>query len=202
MSGEKPRDLLWLERALTASGYLRIAGTDEAGRGCLAGPVFAAAVILPCGLVIPGVDDSKKLSPARREELYSRITGLAVAWSIASVGPEEIDRINIHRASLEAMRLAVEGLVPSPEFLLVDGRFSVRVRFPQRPVVGGDGLCQAVASASVLAKVSRDRWMRDAASRFPEFEFERHKGYGTVRHRELIRRYGPSPLHRKTFRFS
>ena len=200
-SGEK-RNLLQLERRLAAEGYRRVAGVDEAGRGCLAGPVFAAAVILPAGLVLPGVDDSKKLSPEKREECFSRISGIALAWSVALIGAGEIDRINIHRASLEAMRRAAEGLNPRPEFLLVDGRFPLSLRIPQRPVVHGDSLCQAVAAASILAKVSRDRWMREAACRYPEFGFDRHKGYGTAVHREAIRRHGLSPIHRRTFNFS
>jgi len=200
--GARRRDLLQLERALNDRGIVRIAGVDEAGRGCLAGPVFAAAVILPVGLFLPEVDDSKKLSPIKREELYQAITEVAVAWGVAAISPDVIDSVNIHHASLEAMRQAVAQLSPPPEFLLVDGRFPVPLLVPQRPIIRGDSSSQVIAAASILAKVSRDRWMWDAASEYPAFGFERHKGYGTPAHREAIRRLGPTPLHRRSFRLS
>jgi ribonuclease HII len=178
---------------------------DEAGRGCLAGPVFAAAVILPDGKVVPEVDDSKKLSPDVRERLFEVIRREAVAWSIASVGAEEIDRINIHHASLKAMRLAVESLSARPNYLLIDGKFTLAdslLFVPQEAVVGGDGLCQSIAAASILAKVARDRWITEEGRKYPGFRFAKHKGYGTAEHREEIRLHGLTPLHRRTFRSS
>ena len=205
-----PKDLLPLERSLHARGLRRIAGVDEAGRGCLAGPVFAAAVILPPGLILPEVDDSKKLPAPERERLFEEIRCHAVAWSVASVDAEEIDRINIHHASLKAMRLAVSTMSEWPEYLLIDGKFTLDVGaihesplrgLPQEAVVDGDALCQSIAAASILAKVSRDRWISEEGRKYPEYNFGRHKGYGTVEHREAIRRYGPTPLHRRSFRW-
>ncbi|HEX5037697.1 MAG TPA: ribonuclease HII [bacterium] len=199
-----PKDLLPLERSLHARGLRRIAGVDEAGRGCLAGPVFAAAVILPPGLILPEVDDSKKLPPPERDRLFEEIRRHAVAWSVASVDAEEIDRINIHHASLKAMKLAVSSMAAEPEYLLIDGKFTLSDAFfflPQEAVVDGDALCQSIAAASILAKVSRDRWISEEGRKYPEYNFGRHKGYGTVEHREAIRRYGPTPLHRRSFRW-
>lgn len=206
-----PKDLLPLERSLHARGILAVAGVDEAGRGCLAGPVFAAAVILPAGLVIPEVDDSKKLSPELRERLFEVIRREAVAWSVSSVEAEEIDRINIHHASLKAMRLAVASLSAHPEYLLIDGKFtldggtgaapSLRA-VPQEAIIDGDARSQTIAAASILAKVSRDRWITEEGRKYPGFRFAKHKGYGTAGHREEIRRHGLTPLHRRTFRSS
>lgn len=170
----------------------------------MAGPVFAASVILPVGLILPEVDDSKKLKADERERLFDEICRHAVAWSVASVDAEEIDRINIHHASLKAMKLAVSSLSAAPEYLLIDGKFTLADAFlflPQEAVVDGDALCQCIAAASILAKVSRDRWISEQVKNYPQFDFARHKGYGTSRHREEIKRHGPTPLHRRSFRW-
>lgn len=172
---------------------------DEAGRGCLAGPVFAAAVIFPLSLKISDIDDSKKLTPDARERLFDVILKNAISWSVASVDQDEIDRINIHRASLLAMGKAVSNLAPRPEFILVDGRFMIPDLFQQEVIIQGDGLSQSIAAASILAKVSRDRWISEESKKYPAFSFTKHKGYGTRRHFEEIRRNGITPLHRKTF---
>jgi len=186
---------------LIAKGICRIAGVDEVGRGCLAGPVFAAAVILPAGLHLSEVNDSKKLSPETRERLFECIRHEAVAWAVASVSSEEIDHINIHNASLKAMRLAVEGLATAPDYLLIDGKFSLVDMFlPQEAIIGGDGLSQSIAAASIMAKVTRDRWIAEEGKKYPDFGFAKHKGYGTAAHREAIRRHGLTPLHRRSFR--
>jgi len=195
-----PKDLLPLERALISRGLRAIAGVDEAGRGCLAGPVFAAAVVLPPGLILPEVDDSKKLAPDLRERLFAVICREAVAWSVASVDAAEIDRINIHHASLKAMRVAVASLSDSPDYLLIDGKFTLDGFRPQEAVVSGDARSQTIAAASILAKVSRDRWITEEGKKYPGFRFAKHKGYGTAEHREEIRRHGLTPLHRRTFR--
>ena len=176
-----------------------IAGVDEAGRGCLAGPVFAGAVILPAGFVHPDIDDSKKLTPKERERLFAEICKAALAWAVASVDAEEIDRINIHRASLKAMKMAVAQLNPNPEYLLVDGRFPIAQKLPQKAIVKGDQLSQTVAAASILAKVSRDRWIIEEGKKYPDYNFEQHKGYGTRDHFDAIRKHGLTPIHRKTF---
>jgi ribonuclease HII len=175
---------------------------DEAGRGCLAGPVFAGAVILPPRLMIPEIDDSKKLAPGVRERLFDVICREAIAWTVASVDAEEIDRVNIHHASLKAMRLAVESLSSRPEYLLVDGKFTLHLSIPQEAVVDGDARSQTIAAASILAKVSRDRWISEEGKKYPQSKFAKHKGYGTEEHREEIRRHGLTPLHRRSFKNS
>ncbi len=190
---------LWFESRLYQEGYRYIAGVDEVGRGCLAGPVFAAAVIFPRGFIIPGVDDSKKLSPSQREKLYPEIVKCAVAWSVARVEAAEIDTVNIHHASLRAMAKAVQQLMPLPEYVLIDGRFPLPMTLPQQPVIKGDCLSHSIAAASILAKVSRDRWMTELATQYPEFSFECHKGYGTKKHLAAIREHGLTPLHRRRF---
>ncbi len=195
-----PPDLLRLERKILQDGFSRIAGVDEVGRGCLAGPVFAASVIFPSHLILNGVDDSKKLSPSERDHWFEEILRVAVSWSVASVEASEIDTLNIHHASLKAMALAVRGLSVAPDFVLVDGRFPLAVNVAQRAVIGGDGLSQSVAAASILAKVSRDRWIAEEGRRYPGFSFARHKGYGTEAHRREIRKNGITPLHRRSFR--
>lgn len=177
---------------------------DEAGRGCLAGPVFAGAVILPPDLILPDIDDSKKLASALRERLFEEICRHAISWAVASVPADEIDRINIHRASLKAMQLAVAQLKPPPQFLLVDGRFPIPLggayrETKQKAIVRGDQRSQSVAAASILAKVSRDRWIEEESRKYPQFSFHVHKGYGTPGHFEEIRRHGLTPLHRKSF---
>lgn len=195
------KDLLLYENTLWAEGYTAIAGIDEAGRGPLAGSVYAAAVILPQGCRIEGLRDSKKLSEKKREALFDEIVERAVAYGIYAVDSARIDEINILEATFEAMRGAVDALTVRPDFVLIDGnRIKGFDDFTYQTIVGGDDLSQSIAAASVLAKVSRDRYMRQMAELYPLYEFEKHKAYGTVRHRELIAKYGPCPIHRKTFR--
>ena len=193
------KDLLQYEKSLFAKGLSRVGGVDEAGRGCLAGPVFAAAVVFPPDVFIPEVDDSKLLTPKTRERLFEIICKESIAWSVASVGAEEIDRINIHRASLKAMQLAVSQLKTNPDFLLVDGRYPLPEKLPQKAIIKGDRLSHTIAAASILAKVSRDRWMEQEAKKYPNFNFVQHKGYGTTEHFAEIKKNGLTPLHRKTF---
>jgi ribonuclease HII len=189
-----------LESALRARGLTKVAGVDEAGRGPLAGPVSAAAVILPPGWRCPGLDDSKKLTAAKRERLFEVITlDATVSWSLAYAEPEEIDRLNILRATHAAMARAVEGLKAAVDHCLIDG---LRVRdFPWRHdgIVKGDGKSLSIAAASIIAKVSRDRVMHQFAVEFPEYGFERHMGYGTKAHLEALRLHGPCRLHRRSF---
>ena len=195
------KDLLLYENTLWAEGYTAIAGIDEAGRGPLAGSVYAAAVILPQGCRIEGLRDSKKLSEKKREALFDEIVERAVAYGIYAVDSARIDEINILEATFEAMRGAVDALTVRPDFVLIDGnRIKGFDDFTYQTIVGGDDLSQSIAAASVLAKVSRDRFMRQMAELYPLYEFEKHKAYGTARHRELIAKYGPCPIHRKTFR--
>ncbi|MDR0935348.1 MAG: ribonuclease HII [Oscillospiraceae bacterium] len=175
----------------------KLAGTDEAGRGPLAGPVFAAAVILTAP--IAGLDDSKKLTAKRRELLYSTIVENAAAYAIASVSAAEVDEINILQASQLAMNRAIEALPIVPEFVLVDGNYTKSINYPCAAIVGGDGIYQCIAAASILAKVARDRYMTELALTYPQYAFEKHKGYGTKVHYERLREYGASPEHRKTF---
>lgn len=178
-----------------------VCGTDEAGRGPLAGPVCAAAVVLPEGLVIPGLDDSKKLSEKKREALFEVILREALAYGIAEASPEEIDEINILAASLLAMRRAVEQVCQTiaPGIVLVDGNRVTDFGVPCRSLVKGDGISPSVAAASVLAKVTRDRLMKELDREYPVYGFAKHKGYPTKEHRQAVRDYGPSPVHRKSF---
>jgi ribonuclease HII len=176
-----------------------VAGVDEVGRGPLAGPVVAAAVILPPGTLIPGADDSKALTPEKREELYRDIVRLALAWSWGLVQPRTIDRINILEASRLAMRRALAGLDPRPETVVVDGWSVPRLRFAQVALPGADATSLSVACASILAKVRRDRIMTRCSRKFPEYDFKSNKGYGTPAHLEVLDRVGPCPLHRKSF---
>jgi len=193
------RDRLYYERIFWDQGLDLVAGVDEVGRGCLAGPVVACAVILPKGLVIDGVRDSKALSPKKREQLFYELKDRAVAWSIKVVSPEEIDRINILQASLRAMSLAVEGLTPRPQAVLVDGNQPFQGFYLQKTIPKGDALSQSIAAASILAKVYRDRIMEGLHLQYPHYAFSRNKGYPTKEHREAIKRYGATPVHRKTF---
>ena len=181
-------------------GYSLIAGVDEAGRGPLAGPVFAAAVILPgeCGL--PLILDSKSFSPERRERLCRQIYSLAVSWKVAMVENSDIDRTNILQATLKAMSMALESLDPPPELALIDGNRSPGTGVPSRACVRGDRLSQSIGAASILAKTHRDLLMAEYHRLWPQYGFDRHKGYGTKAHREAIVRFGPCPIHRKTFR--
>lgn len=192
-----------LEYEAKAQGYQAICGCDEAGAGPLAGRVYAAAVILPDGLELPWLDDSKKVTEKRREMLYSQIIALAVAWSVAWLEPKEIDEIDILNSRIKAMQLAIDELEPKADFALVDGNRDhgsrCSIAASHKLVVKGDHLSMSIAAASILAKVSRDRYMVKMAELYPQYEFERHKGYGTRRHYELLREHGASPIHRRTF---
>lgn len=189
-----------LENALRRVGFVHVAGVDEVGRGCLAGPVMAAAVVLHPDRHIPGVCDSKLVPAAERERLYERILKHAVAWAVASADPTEIDRINIHQASLRAMQRAVLALVPLPDIVLVDAFRVPDLPMAQRGVPHGDRRCSAIAAASIVAKVTRDREMLDLHSRDPRYGFDRHKGYATADHLEAVVRFGYSEVHRRSFR--
>ena len=191
---------LWtLENEIYAGGVRLLCGVDEAGRGPLAGPVCAAAVILPRNCVIPGLNDSKKLTEKKREALYDVILESAVSCGIAFATVEEIEEHNILVATFMAMNRAIAQLAPRPELALIDGNRNTDIRLPSRCIVGGDGKCADIAAASVLAKVTRDRYMLQMAEQYPEYGFEKHKGYGTKAHYEAIRQYGPSPIHRPSF---
>jgi len=179
--------------------YVAICGVDEAGRGPLAGPVYAAAVILPRGFELPGLDDSKKLTEKKREKLFDLIRDNAVAYSIATASEKEIDEINILNATYLAMNRAIEGLSVKAEFALIDGNRSTGITLPNQTFVGGDGIYSCIAAASILAKVSRDRFMLEMAEKYPEYAFEKHKGYGTKLHYERLREHGPSEIHRLSF---
>lgn len=195
-----PQDLLCFERQLWKQGLYPVAGLDEVGRGCLAGPVVAAAVVLPMDVDLPGVTDSKALSPQHRRELDSFIRSSALSVSIAQVSPEEIDKINILQASLKAMALAVNGLSVRPRALLVDGNQPVPHTLPQKTVTRGDARSLSIAAASIVAKVYRDGLMEEMDRVYPGYQFARHKGYATALHREAIRRNGATPIHRRTFK--
>lgn len=188
-----------LEDAVYAQGYAAVCGCDEAGRGPLAGPVVAAAVILPRGCVIDGLNDSKKLSEKKREALFDVICEQALAFAIAEASPAEIDEINILNASMLAMRRAVENLSLCADFALIDGNTSRGFAIPTQTVVGGDAKSPSIAAASILAKVTRDRMCADMDAQYPMYGFAGHKGYPTKAHMDAVRAYGPSPIHRKTF---
>ena len=188
------------EQELTHKGFLRIAGIDEVGRGCLAGPVMAACVLLPRDSDIVGVRDSKQLSPAKREQLYHHIVKESVSWGVGRVEALEIDEINILQATKRAMAQALASLSFVPDCLVIDGKIELPVNIRQYPIVRGDECCYSIAAASIVAKVTRDRWMVEQARHYPQYLFERHKGYGTKDHLEALRTYGPTPLHRRTFR--
>ena len=194
-----PRCSFALEKAARSNGALRIAGLDEVGRGPLFGPVVAAAVILPESCRFRGLTDSKLLTENQRNELEPQIRLKAIAWAIAVVDAETIDRINIRQASLLAMRQAVEQLTLSPDFLLIDGRDSIDWPCPQQSVIHGDAISLSIAAASVLAKVHRDRLLVELDSQFPGYGLASHKGYGSREHLAALARLGPTPLHRKTF---
>jgi ribonuclease HII len=188
-----------LERAARDLGFLRIAGLDEVGRGPMFGPVVAAAVILPLGVRLPGLTDSKQLSEKQRNEFEGEIKRNAIAWSIAAIDVEIIDRINIRQASLLAMRTAVERLALSPDYLLIDGSDTIDWPCPQQSVVQGDSMSKSIAAASVLAKVHRDRMLVELDAVYPGYGLARHKGYCSQEHLEALARLGPTPLHRKSF---
>ena len=192
-------DLWEIERSCRARGITMVCGADEAGAGPLAGAVYAAAVILPPELEIKGLNDSKKLSEQRREQLFPVIQEKAVAWAVAWVDEKEIDEINILNARLLAMKRAIEQLSPAAEYALIDGNRDAGITIPHETVVKGDSRSASIAAASILAKVSRDRYMVEMAQQYPQYEFEHHKGYPTKRHYELLRQYGPCPIHRRSF---
>jgi len=188
------------ERTLWKRGRTAVAGIDEAGRGPLAGPVVAAAVVFPPEVWIQGVDDSKALRETKREELYDVIRKCASGVGVGVVSHEEIDRINIYQATMKAMREAVGALGTAPGHLLVDGPRFEHPEIPVTAVVGGDARCFTIAAASIIAKVTRDRMMAEYALEYPRYGFERHKGYGTPAHLRVLRELGPTPIHRKSFR--
>lgn len=195
----EPLDTLKFEKNAYSNGFFYVAGIDEAGRGPLAGPVMAAAVILPVGLSIKGVDDSKKLSPDKREKLFDIIMTQALSVGVGVIDPAEIDRVNILQATRRAMLSAVEQLSPLPDYLLIDGISKIDSDVPQLTIKKGDSLSLSIAAASIIAKVTRDRFMIKMDSTYPGYGFAGHKGYGSASHMEAIRRIGPSPIHRLTF---
>ena len=188
-----------LENRLYDQGYQAICGVDEAGAGPLAGPVYAAAVILPWGLTLPYLNDSKKVTPRRREILFDQIREQAIAYAIAWADEKEIDEINILNARMLAMDRAIKMLDPAADFALIDGNRNQGIELQNEMVVHGDARSASIAAASILAKVSRDRFMVELAEQYPQYAFEKHKGYPTKLHYERLRQYGPSPVHRKTF---
>ena len=192
-------DLWQLEEACYAPGMTAVCGVDEAGAGPLAGRVYAGAVILPRGWSHPYLNDSKKVTPRRRDILYDLICQEAVAWSVAWAEAEEIDRINILNARMLAMERAIQGLSVKPDMALIDGNRSTGITVPNQTVVKGDGKSASIAAASILAKVARDRYMLEMAEIYPQYAFERHKGYPTKLHYERLDQYGPCPIHRLTF---
>lgn len=191
---------LWdIENAIYDEGETLLCGVDEAGRGPLAGPVCAAAVILPRGLEIEGLNDSKKLSEKKREALFDLICAEAVSYGIAFASVEEIESMNILNAAMKAMNRAIAKLSPQPSLALIDGNRNNAIELPSRCIVKGDSKCADIAAASVLAKVTRDRYMLQMAEKYPQYGFEKHKGYGTKLHYEALREYGPCDIHRPSF---
>lgn len=192
-------DLWTLENSIYDEGFRLLCGVDEAGRGPLAGPVCAAAVILPRNYTIEGLNDSKKLTEAKREKLFDVIKENALSYGIAFASVAEIEELNILNATYLAMNRAIARLSPAPELALIDGNRNAGISCPSRCIVKGDASCADIAAASVLAKVTRDRVMLELAEKYPEYHFEQHKGYGTKLHYEALREFGPSPVHRKSF---
>ncbi|MBF0099771.1 MAG: ribonuclease HII [Desulfobacterales bacterium] len=191
---------MWIyENQARQNGYIRISGVDEVGRGPLAGPVVAASVIIPYGCNIPDVNDSKLLTPKKRNALYKIIYNEAIAIGIGIVDSWEIDRINILKAAQLAMAISVAHLDPTPDFVLVDGNYPIPISIPQEAIIKGDSQSFSIASASIVAKVTRDRLMIQYDSEYPQYGFLQHKGYPTEAHKKMIRKYGLSPIHRKTF---
>lgn len=188
-----------IEREYRAQGFACVCGVDEAGRGPLAGPVYAAAVILPEGLESLGLNDSKKLTEKKRELLFDQITERAAAYGIGSATPQEIDSLNILNATFLAMRRAVEAMGVKPDLVLVDGNRAPKTGYPEVTLVKGDARCISIAAASILAKVSRDRVLLELDRQYPEYQFAQHKGYPTALHYEMIKKYGVSPVHRLSF---
>lgn len=192
-----------LESKAKEQGYSMICGCDEAGAGPLAGRVYAAAAILPEGLELPYLNDSKKVTPKRRDALYDQIMEKAVAWAVAWAEAEEIDELDILNCRMLAMQRAIDQLQVKADYALIDGNRDhgsrIAITTPHETVIGGDGVSPSIAAASILAKVSRDRYMEEMAELYPEYEFEKHKGYPTKRHYELVREFGPCPIHRRSF---
>ena len=188
-----------IENQLHEEGYATVCGVDEAGRGPLCGPVFAAACILPDGLVLEGLNDSKKLTPKKRDKLFDLICENAIAYCIASASVEEIDELNILEADLLAMRRAIDGLSVKADFALIDGNIARGFQIPARAIIGGDAKSPSIAAASILAKVARDRDCITLDTQYPQYGIAKHKGYGTKQHMDALRTYGPSPIHRKQF---
>ena len=188
-----------IENQLHEEGFSVVCGIDEAGRGPLCGPVFAAACILPDGLVLEGLNDSKKLTPKKRDKLFDLICENAIAYCIASASVEEIDELNILEADLLAMRRAIDGLSVKADFALIDGNIARGFQIPARAVIGGDAKSPSIAAASILAKVARDRDCIELDAQYPQYGIAKHKGYGTKQHMDALRTYGPSPIHRKQF---
>ena len=199
MKQETPINLWQYENEAFAGGVKLVCGVDEAGRGPLAGPVCAAAVMLPPGLAIPGLNDSKKLTDKKRRELYDVIIREAVTYGVAFASETEIDEINILQATFLAMERAMQKLSPQPELALIDGNRAKDFGLPVRTIIKGDSLSASIAAASILAKVTRDRLMEEYDAQYPQYGFAVHKGYGTRRHYEALREFGPCPIHRQTF---
>ncbi len=198
---ETQAELKNIERTLINKGYTNIAGTDEAGRGPLAGPVVAAAVIIPKDVTIPNLDDSKKLTKNQREKLFDVIATSGAICSVGVIDNETIDRINILKASLLAMHKAIMSLEVNPDFILVDGSFTIpNIAVPQMALIGGDAICASISAASIIAKVTRDRIMDRYQEIYPDYSFTNHRGYPTKRHLDELKNYGPTDIHRKTFR--
>lgn len=188
-----------IENQLHEEGFEVVCGIDEAGRGPLCGPVFAAACILPDGLVLEGLNDSKKLTPKKRDKLFDLICENAIAYCIASASVEEIDELNILEADLLAMRRAIDGLSVKADFALIDGNIARGFQIPAKAIIGGDAKSPSIAAASILAKVARDRDCITLDEQYPQYGIAKHKGYGTKQHMDALRTYGPSPIHRKQF---
>ena len=188
-----------LESELYEQGYSQVCGVDEAGRGPLCGPVVAAACILPCGLVIPGLNDSKKISEKKRDLLFDQIREQAIAYSVASASVEEINQLNILEATLLAMRRAIDGLSVKADFALIDGNVSRDFQIDAKAVISGDATSPSIAAASILAKVTRDRMCIELDREYPQYGIAKHKGYGTKVHMDALREYGPAPIHRTQF---
>lgn len=200
MKESNPTVDLWaIERECAAEGWQAVCGVDEAGAGPLAGDVYAAAVILPPDYELPYLNDSKKLTEKRREMLFPLIHEQAVSWAVATASAAEIDELNILNARMLAMRRAIEALDPPADFALIDGNRNRGIPLPNRMVVQGDSLSASIAAASILAKVSRDHYMVEMAQKYPDYRFEKHKGYPTKLHYDLLRQYGPCPIHRRSF---
>ena len=196
--GAQP-SLYFFENDLAAQGYVRVAGLDEAGRGPLAGPVVAGCVVLPSAFEIPGINDSKKLTEKKRDEFCRYLSNIAVDFGIGVVEADEIDRINILEATKKAMLLAIEDMKSPPDFMLIDA-LTLAINIPQKPLIKGDARSASIAAASILAKTTRDRIMLGYHQQFPEYGFDRHKGYGCKEHMDAIKKHGPCPIHRRSFR--